>query len=95
MAPLHSRNMIVARLNVARTAALQEARRAGRATHVQTVPGRGACASCQRLAERVFTLDDAIAQPPLPCVGCTTRPDAGEGPVCRCTYRFDEGPARA
>ena len=94
MALPHSRDMLVARLNVARTAALQEARRAGRATHVQTVPERGACAACQRLAERVFALDDAIAQPPLPCVGCTTRPSAGAGPVCRCSYRFNEAPAR-
>ena len=94
MALPHSRNMLVARLNVARTAALQEARRAGRATHVQTMPERGACAACQRLAERVFALDDAIAKPPLPCAGCTTRAGAGSSPVCRCTYRFHEGDSR-
>lgn len=91
MALPHSRNMLVARLNVARIAALQEARRAGRATHVGTVPERGACPACQRLAERVFALDDAIAKPPLPCMGCTTRPGAGSSSVCRCTYRFHEG----
>lgn len=83
--------MLVARLNVARTAALQAARRGGRATHVQTVPDRGACAACEQLATRLFTLDDAIAKPPLPCVGCTSRPAGGSGPVCRCTYRPHEG----
>lgn len=95
MALPHSRNMLVARLNVARTAALQQARRAGRATHAQTVPERDACPACRQLAGRTFALDDAIAQPPLPCVGCTSRPGAGSGPVCRCTYRFHEGDPRA
>ena len=79
----------VARLKVGRAAALQAARRAVTATHVQTVAG-GAhpCPACQQLAARVFTLNETLAKPPLPCAACTTKLHAGWPPVCRCTYRL-------
>jgi hypothetical protein len=92
--PASTRAAHVARLNVARAAALQQARRAGTATHVQTVAGPGACAACQQLAGRVFSLTEALAKPPLPCAACTTTPHAGWAPVCRCSYRLVDGQAR-
>jgi hypothetical protein len=86
----------VARLNVARAAVLQRARREGTATHVQTVPGGPSpCQACQQLAARVFTLTEAMAKPPLPCSACTTRLHAGWAPVCRCTYRLLDADPRA
>jgi hypothetical protein len=93
--PASTRAARVARLNVARAAALQQARHGGTATHVQTVPGGPApCLACQQLAGRVFTLSEAIAKPPLPCAACTTKPHAGCAPVCRCTYRLFAGDPR-
>jgi crotonobetainyl-CoA:carnitine CoA-transferase CaiB-like acyl-CoA transferase len=93
MAALASRNALVARLNVARAAALQQARRTGRASYVEVVPERGACAACQQLAARVFPFGEVLAKPPLPCAACTTRPGGGAS-VCRCTYRFHESDPR-
>lgn len=88
-----SHNALVARLNVARAAALQQARRMGGITHVEVVPERGACAACQQLSARVFPFGEVLAKPPLPCAGCATR-RGGAPPVCRCTYRFHESDPR-
>jgi len=87
--PARTHAAYVARLNVARAAALQQARRDGTATHVQIVAGGPSpCAACQQLAARVFTLNETLAKPPLPCAACTTKLHAGWPPVCRCTYRL-------
>lgn len=43
------------------------------------------CNACRMRNQQSFTLEEALAQNPLPCEGCTRVMDKAEG-YCRCSY---------
>ena len=58
------------------------------ATSVQIISvGGQACGACSELADKVYTIDEALEEMPLPCKSCTTSA-SGEAAAgwCQCEY---------
>jgi len=53
---------------------------------VNTVRDTYVCPACQQLAGRVFSIDDAVRQMPIPCKECTHVVHSKPG-FCRCRYQ--------
>jgi hypothetical protein len=68
-------------------------KRTGLKVRVEILSLGNACEACRRMNGRVYDLDDAFAEMPLPCKDCTCpsavgRP-SGPCPICQCTYLID------
>jgi len=61
---------------------LNEYRARGSRTVKILTSGQEACAACQSLHDKVYSIDEALAKMPIPCDRCTTW-DSG---FCRCQY---------
>jgi hypothetical protein len=48
--------------------------------------GNASCEACQKLEGRVFTIDEALEQAPIPCKQCTFELSPGKPGWCRCGY---------
>jgi hypothetical protein len=53
---------------------------------VQILASEASCEACQKLGGKVFTVDEALEQMPLPCEDCTFELNPGKPGWCRCLY---------
>ena len=59
----------------------------GVVTGVRVKPGKAdICAACQASAGKTYTLEQALAEQPLPCAGCTCDETGNDPGLCRCYY---------
>ena len=59
----------------------------GVVTGVRVKPGEAhICATCEANAVKKYTLEQALAQQPLPCAGCTCGETGNDPGLCRCYY---------
>ncbi len=48
--------------------------------------GDASCPDCNKLSGRVYTIDEALREKPIPCKACTFRLHGGSVGWCRCRY---------
>ena len=56
------------------------------APEVEIMGCDNACPACQDLIGRIYTIDQALEQMPLPCANCTTSTFHGLPGYCRCSW---------
>jgi hypothetical protein len=55
----------------------------------EILPGGSGCNACERLAHRMFPIEDFLTNPPVPCADCSGLPFGdGERPYCDCGVTF-------
>jgi hypothetical protein len=55
-------------------------------TNVRIVAEKDSCPECAKLDGKLMKTDDALRIQPLPCPGCSTKPFAKGGSLCRCRF---------
>ena len=53
---------------------------------VQIIASTDSCKECKKLNEKVFTVDQALKEMPLPNVNCTSIREKGKKPFGRCSW---------
>ena len=48
--------------------------------------GEASCSECKKLSDRVYTIDKALRENPVPCKACSFRLHGGRAGWCRCQY---------
>ncbi|KKG09805.1 hypothetical protein [Methanosarcina sp. 2.H.A.1B.4] len=48
--------------------------------------GDASCSECQKLSGRVYTIDEALREKPIPCKACSHQLHEGREGWCMCRY---------
>ncbi len=65
---------------------LQSYKLSGIVKKVGIIAGEKSCPECQENAKKIYSLEDAIKNNPIPCQKCTHVMEPGKYSFCRCCY---------
>jgi Fe-S cluster biogenesis protein NfuA len=51
------------------------------------ISSAGSCDTCKKLKGQVFTIEEALKEKPVPCIGCTHEMEKGKPGWCMCSYQ--------